>query len=98
MNYDDARTRKQALKKLCPCKLKSDIDQVWNRIFEMYTDPDANVRYQVIHSLCDGSPKDREFAVIQTLEQMWNDPDEKIKRAVRRVLTSYRRTGKWNIL
>lgn len=90
--------RKKALKNLCPCKVKSDIEQVWNRVFEMYDDPDENVRYQVLHTLCDGSPKDREDKVIEVLEKLWNDQDEKVKRRVRKALNSYRRTGNWNIL
>jgi len=90
--------RKQALKTLCPCKVKSDIELIWNRVFEMYNDEDAGCRYQILHTICDGSPKEREEKVIETLEALWNDPDEKIRRNVRKALNSYRRTGKWNIL
>jgi len=95
---EDPRIRKRALKEMCPCKVKKAIDQIWERVFEMYDDPDTQVRYQVMHTLCDGSPFDKEFEVIEILEKMWNDKDEKLKRNVRRALNSYRRTGKWNVL
>jgi len=89
--------RKAALKEFCPCHVKKEIELVWDRIFEMITDEDAIVRDQVVHSLCDGSPKTREDQVISALETLWNDPSEKVRKRVRRALTSYRRTGQWNI-
>jgi vesicle coat complex subunit len=96
--HSDPRIRKKALKEMCPCRVKKEIDQIWERVFEMYTDPDSTVRYQVMHTLCDGSPKERESEVISVLEKMWNDKDEKLRRNVRRALNSYRRCGKWNVL
>ena len=90
--------RKRALKAMCPCKVQKEIDQIWERVFEMVKDPDPVVRYQVLHTLCDGSPREREEEVIAALESLWNDEDDKIRRAVRRALNEYRRTGKWNIL
>lgn len=92
------QVRKAALKEMCPCRVQKEVDQIWDRVFEMVTDPDAVVRYQVLHTLCDGSPREREAQVIPALESMWNDEDDKIKRAVRRALNEYRRTGNWNIL
>jgi len=89
--------RKKALKEFCPCHVKKDIDEVWDRILSMTTDPDGTVRDQVVHSLCDGSPKTREFEVISALESLWNDPDVRVKKRVRRVLTEYRRNGSWNV-
>jgi hypothetical protein len=71
---------------------------LWTRIKEMAKDEDPSVRYQVLHNLCDGSPHNLESEVIPILESMWNDPDKKIRRQVRRVLNSYRRTGKWNVM
>jgi len=78
--------------------VKKDFEVIWDRVFEMVNDPDENVRYQVVHTLCDGSPNHLEPKVVSTLELMWNDPSDKIKRAVRRALGSYRRTGVWNVL
>lgn len=90
--------RKRALKSMCPCKVLKEIDMIWERVFEMVKDPDPVVRYQVLHTLCDGSPREREEQVIAALESLWNDEDDKIRRAVRRALNEYRRTGNWNIL
>jgi len=91
-------TRKAALRDLCPCHVKHDVEQFWKRIMEMTKDPDPNVRYQVLHNLCDGSPLAREEEIIAAIEGMHNDEDKYIRRRVHQVLSNYRRTGKWNIL
>jgi hypothetical protein len=43
----DYRVRKNALKNMCPCKVKKDIKVLWDRIFEMYNDESGVVRKQV---------------------------------------------------
>lgn len=94
----DPNVRKNALKEMCPCNVKMDIDELWERIYEMKDDPDPRVRYQVIHSLCDGGPRSREEEIIEILRTFWNDKDKKVRKAARRALTSYQHTGNWNIL
>jgi hypothetical protein len=94
----DARKRLAALRTFCPCKVKKEVDQLWERVLEMTSDPDDGVRYQVVHTLCDGSPREREEQIIDALRSMRNDKCPKIRRAVRRALVSYDKTGKWNIL
>jgi len=94
----DPLVRRKALRELCPCHVKKDVEQFWDRIVEMISDPDERVRYQVLHNLCDGSPKTREEKIIAAIEELHNDPDKTIRSTVHRVLTSYRHTGKWNIL
>ena len=32
---------------MCPCRVKTDIDDFWTRVLEMTDDPAPNVRYQV---------------------------------------------------
>jgi len=95
---EDARERLRALREFCPCKVRKDFDEVWDRVFEMTDDTDEAVRYQVLHTLCDGAPQELEDRIIPVLEVMYNDKCEKIRRQARRVLCSYRKTGKWNIL
>lgn len=90
--------RLSALKQMCPCRVKEDIDLFWDRIFEMVEDKDDDVRYQVLHTICDGSPKHLELKVADALEIFNRDPNSKIKRRAHKVLASYLRTGKWNIL
>jgi hypothetical protein len=43
----DPIVRQRALKEICPCRVKDDIDQFWNRVLEMIDDPADNVREQV---------------------------------------------------
>ena len=94
----NSSVRLNALKKMCPCKIKEDIDVFWDRIFEMVYDVDENVRYQILHTICDGSPNHLEEKVNDALEVFNRDPNNKIRRRAHKVIASYSRTGKWNIL
>jgi HEAT repeat protein len=95
---DDPALRCEAARALCPCHVQADIDRVWDRLIEMARDPDPKVRASVLHALCDGSPHAREAEVVQAIESMYHDPDLRLRRHVRRVLATYRRLGKINIL
>jgi len=95
---EDPIERKQALRQLCPCKVKADVKEFWDRIIEMAKDPDATVRYQALHNLCDGAPLAREEDVIPALEILHNDSDKYIRRRAHQVLSHYRKTGKWNVM
>jgi hypothetical protein len=64
----------------------------------MVSDEDAKVRGHVLHVLGDGSPKHREGEVVQAVERYWNDPDPGLRRRARKLLSSYRRTGRINHL
>lgn len=90
--------RKAALKNMCPCRVKREIDPFWVRIVEMCSDPNDSVRYQVLHSLCDGSPANLEDLVAETVRGFWNDPCEKIRRGARRAYNSWQRGDGINIL
>lgn len=76
---NDPHVRLRALKNICPCRVKSDIDKFWNRVLEMTGDPDESVRYQVLHTLCDGSPQHREDEIISAIEIFNRDPDTSIE-------------------
>jgi len=95
---EDPSERMLALRELCPCHVKKNIKEFWDRIIEMIHDPDPDVRYQVVHNLCDGSPNEREFDVINAIKELEHDESRIVRRAVNRVLSSYNRTGKWNVL
>ena len=73
------RVRREALLELCPCKVRSDLPGVWDRLLEMGRDPEASVRSLVLHSLCDGSPRSRENEVVEAVETMTRDPDRKLR-------------------
>eukprot|EP01017_Pseudomicrothorax_dubius_P003820 TRINITY_DN1063_c0_g2_i1.p1 TRINITY_DN1063_c0_g2~~TRINITY_DN1063_c0_g2_i1.p1 ORF type:complete len:164 (+),score=49.41 TRINITY_DN1063_c0_g2_i1:115-606(+) len=94
----DANVRFAAVKQLCPCKVGKDVEEFWKRVFEMANDEDKRVRYQILHTLCDGSPNHLELKVFEALEGFNRDPDSDIRRKAHRALTSYLRTGKWNVL
>lgn len=95
---DDADVRYNALRRLCPCKVKDDVSEFWERIFEMTDDSDARVRAQVLHTVCDGSPAHLESRVVEALESFNRDKDKAIRRKAHKVLAAYHRTGRWNVL
>src|SRR5215471_21126033 len=64
----EPRVRQAALMNLCPCHLRSDRPEVWERVFEMAGDADTGVRKQVFHTLSDGSPGRLEGRVVAALE------------------------------
>ncbi len=92
------KIRLRALKEMCPCRVLDDIDKLWTRIFEMVDDYDPDVRYQVLHTICDGSPSHLETKIAESLEKFNHDSDKKIRRKTHKVMASYLKTGKWNIL
>ncbi|CAF2756035.1 unnamed protein product [Rotaria sp. Silwood2] len=94
----DPIVRKRALKEICPCRVKEDIDVFWERVMEMIDDPADNVREQVLHTLCDGSPDHMEWKVVDALEKFNRDSNQYIRRRAHKVLSAYRRSGKWNVL
>ena len=47
----DPIVRQRALKEICPCRVKDDIDLFWERVLAMIDDPADNVRDQVRISL-----------------------------------------------
>jgi hypothetical protein len=64
----------------------------------MVDDSNATVRRQILHTICDGSPGHLEERVADALEVFNRDTDGAIRRQAHKVMTCYRRTGKWNIL
>lgn len=95
---EDDDIRLEACKQLCPCKVLRDIDVFWERVFEMATDEDVRIRKRVLHIICDGSPKHLEDKVYETLSKFNYDKDSDIRRTCHKVMVTYERTGKWNIL
>ncbi len=95
---DKASVRAKAVHNMCPCEVKSDIPEIWDRLIAMVGDPDPAVRRWVVHALADGSPRHRESEIVEALETMWNDPDKRVRKRVRYVLTAHRRTGRINVL
>ena len=41
----DARVRLKASQQMCPCRVKDDIPEFWERLFQLATDEDSKVRY-----------------------------------------------------
>lgn len=95
---EDPLVRQRATQQMCPCRVGKDFEEFWTRTFELATDEDPTVRYQIMHNMCDGSPEGYEEKVAECLEIFNRDPDKEIRRKAHKVLGTYLRTGKWNIL
>ena len=96
--HNDQQIKLKAVQALCPCRLKRDFEDVYDRLFELSLDEDPKVRYQVLHNICDGSPQDYEARVMKALENFNRDPDRKIRRAAHKVLGSVLHNGGWNVM
>jgi len=94
----DADVRLEAVKQLCPCKVQKDIEVFWERVFELINDEDARIRKRILHIICDGSPERLEDRIYDSLMEFNRDKDSDIRRTAHKVLATYERTGKWNIL
>lgn len=92
------QVRARAVKTICPCRVLDKIDAFWNRVLEMTEDEDETVRENVLHVLCDGSPDYLEDQVIKAVQGFNRDSSKYIKRRAHKVLGSYYKTGKWNVL
>lgn len=55
---DNAQYRLEAAQNLCPCHVRTHIDEVWAAIFRMMEDPDIKVRQAAWHTLEDGGIPD----------------------------------------
>ena len=95
---EDPLIRQKAAQQMCPCRVQRDFSDFWSRIFELAQDEDSTVRYQILHNMCDGSPEGYEEKVAECLEIFNRDEDKEIRRKAHKVLASYLRTGKWNVL
>ena len=87
-----------AVKQMCPCKVLDELNDVWDRLFNMVDDPCPEVRDTVLHNICDGSPPELEERVLEALEKFNRDTDKNIKRKAHKVMAAYKSTGKWNVL
>jgi HEAT repeat protein len=94
----DPVVRASAVRSICPCRVYDKIDEFWNRVLEMINDEDETVRENVLHVLCDGSPDYLEDRIIEAVKTFNRDSNKYIKRRAHKVLGSYYKTGKWNVL
>jgi HEAT repeat protein len=90
------KVRKAATRDLCPCQIKVNDSDAWNRLVAMTADPESEVRWIALHAILDGSPRSRRAEVVRALESMYHDPNPRLRRQVRKVLGRHRATGKVN--
>ena len=96
--HENKKVKMAAVQEMCPCHVKRDVPEFWERVFELADDEDKEIRYQILHNMCDGSPPGYEDKVVEALEIFNRDPDLKIRRKAHQVIASYQHEGKWNIM
>ena len=57
-----------------------------------------DIKFFILYVIVDGSPKHLEDRVKEALDILNHDPNSKIRRRTHKVMGSYLKTGKWNIL
>jgi len=98
LDHGDAKVRLALLRELCPCHVKRNVPEIWDRLLHLVHDPDVKVRSTVLHILADGSPRERVDEVVWAIGTLVNDPDLRLRRRARRVMEAYRRTQRVNVL
>ena len=80
---DDAAERLEAAENLCPCHVRTRIDEVWDALYRLMQDGDVRVRKAAWHTLEDGGyPKDdpRMDAILE--HALEHETDNKVRRFV----------------
>ena len=93
---DEPRVRQAALSVLCACRVRSDDERIWDRVFALASDPDPRVRQQVLHTLTDGSPRRLTDRAASCIARLSRDPAPKVRKQARAALARYERTGRIN--
>ncbi|HEY3062882.1 MAG TPA: HEAT repeat domain-containing protein [Chloroflexota bacterium] len=93
----DPRVRRVAVKNLCPCHVRRQLDEVWQRLLQMTTDPEPGVRIDVLHALTDGSPEAIGERVLAVVAEHCADRDPKVRRYARYLRARQLRFGKVNV-
>ena len=94
----DPQFRRRALRHICPCQVYDKIELFWERVLEMVDDEDEGVRADVLHVLCDGSPEHLEDRIMAAVRTFNSDSNSHTRRTAHKVIGTYNKTGKWNIL
>jgi len=97
-SYDtDPLARRLAAKNLCPCHVRSNRAEVWERLIELANDPDPGVRSDALHALTDGAPKPYWPRIATVLNDRRRDDNPKIRRMAKRLLARQRSSGTFNV-
>ena len=75
-----------------------DEETYWDKIFELVKDSSTEVRLQVLLAISEGGDESMEPRLTDALEQFNRDKDGDIKRKAHKIIASYSRTGKLNVL
>lgn len=80
-----ATERLEAAENLCPCHVRTHIDEVWQALYRMMEDPDTRVRRAAWHTLEDGGiPEDPLLDAIFTraTANLKNEPDKATRQFI----------------
>lgn len=93
----DPDVRRVAVKNLCPCHVQRHVNDVWERLLRLASDPNPGVRMDVLHNLTDGSPPELAQEVVAVVEALMNDPDATVRGYATFLRTRQERFGRVNV-
>jgi HEAT repeat protein len=97
LDSPESKVRSIALERLRESKIEDELT-FWNKIFELVEDAAAEVRLQVLLAISEGGDESMEPRLTNALEKFNRDKDSDIKRKAHKIIASYSRTGKLNVL
>ena len=97
LDSDESKIRSMAIERLRESRIQ-DEESFWDKMFEMVKDTSAEVRLQVLLAISEGAEESMEPRLTEALESFNRDKDGDIKRKAHKIIASYSRTGKLNVL
>jgi vesicle coat complex subunit len=93
----DPNVRRIAVKNLCPCHVKRNVAEVWQRLFELTEDRDPGVRLDVLHNMTDGPPPELADQVQALVQRFVRDPDPTVRGYAAFLSHKQARLGRINV-
>ena len=97
LDSSESKVRTMAIERLRESRI-DDKEKFWDKIFEMVKDSSTDVRLQVLLAISEGADESMEPRLTEALEDFNRDKDGDIKRKAHKIIASYSRTGKLNVL
>ncbi len=97
LDSSESKVRFMAIERLRESRI-DDEEKYWDKIFELVKDSSAEVRLQVLLAISEGADESMEPRLTEALEDFNRDKDGDIKRKAHKIIASYSRTGKLNVL
>ena len=93
----DSKVRSMAIERIRDSSIQEE-EPFWEKMYELVKDPSAEVRLQVLLAFSENADESMEPDLTDALESFNRDKDSDIKRKAHKIIASYSRGGKLNVL